>query len=82
MHVRYDPEVDILYLRLSDAPIADSEAVEPNLVVDRDAYDNIVGVELLWVSRLAGGNPREMTFIVSEPAVTGDEIVETTEAAG
>ena len=57
MRVRYDPEVDILYIRLSDAPIADSESIEPNLVLDRDAEDNVVGIEVLWVSRLPGAAP-------------------------
>jgi uncharacterized protein YuzE len=64
MRVRYDPEVDILTIRLSDAPIADSESVEPNLVLDRDAEDNVVGIEVLWVSRLPGAEPMTLAFEV------------------
>ena len=69
MRVRYDPEVDILYIRLSDAPIADSESVEPNLVLDRDAEDNVVGIEVLWASRLSGAAPMAMAFDVVNTAV-------------
>ncbi len=69
MRVRYDPEVDILYIRLSDAPIADSESVEPNLVLDRDAEDNVVGIEVLWASRLRGAAPMAMAFEVVNAAV-------------
>ena len=64
MRVRYDPDVDILYIRLSDAAIADSESVEPNLVLDRDAEDNVVGIEVLWASSLSGAAPMAMAFEV------------------
>ncbi len=64
MRARYDPEVDILYIRLSDAPIVDSESVEPNLVLDRDAENNIVGIEVLWASCLSDAAPMAMTFEV------------------
>lgn len=64
MRVTYDPEADILYLRLSEAEIVDSESIEPNLVVDRDADDRIVGVEILWPSRTPGTNPLAMAFEV------------------
>ncbi len=72
MKARYDPDVDILYIRLSDAPIVDSESVEPNLVLDRDAEDNVVGIEVLWASRLAGALPMAITFeVVNALAATG-----------
>ena len=60
MRVRYDLEVNVLTVRLSDAPVADSESVEPNLVLDRDAADNVVGFEILSVSRLPGAAPTTM----------------------
>ena len=80
MRVRYDPEVDILTIRLSDAPIADSESVEPNLVLDRDAEDNVVGIEVVSVSRLPGAAPVAMAFevvnaVAARPAVR-DEVAE------
>jgi uncharacterized protein YuzE len=77
MKARYDPDVDILYIRLSDAPIVDSESVEPNLVLDRDAQDNVVGIEVLWASRLAGALPMAITFeVVNAPAAAGSASME------
>jgi uncharacterized protein YuzE len=68
MRVTYDPEVDILYMRLNEAPIADSESVDPNLILDRDAENNIVGVEIMGLSQLVGAKPRTLTFDVRETA--------------
>jgi len=53
MKLTIDPEVDALYLRLNDAQIADSEQVAPGVVLDYDAQDNVVGVEMLHVSKRA-----------------------------
>jgi uncharacterized protein YuzE len=53
MKLTIDPEVDALYLRLNDAEIADSEQVAPGVVLDYDAQDNVVGVEMLHVSKRA-----------------------------
>jgi uncharacterized protein YuzE len=65
MRAKYDPEVDILYLRLSEAPVTESESVEPNLVVDRDAEGRVVGIEVLWVSSLPDANPMAITFEIA-----------------
>lgn len=47
MKLTVDPEADALYLRLNDAQITDSETVAPGVVLDYDAQDNVVGVEML-----------------------------------
>lgn len=54
MKLTLDPEADALYLRLNEAEIADSEQVAPGVVLDYDAQDTVVGVELLHVSKRAG----------------------------
>ena len=43
----YDPEVDAAYLTLSKARIAESEGVRPGIIVDFDALNEIVGIEIL-----------------------------------
>jgi uncharacterized protein YuzE len=53
MKLTIDPEVDALYLRLNDEQIADSEQIAPGVVLDYDAQDNVVGVEMLHVSKRA-----------------------------
>lgn len=46
MKLHYDAETDALYLRLSDAPVTDSEEVRPGLVLDFDAANRVVAIEL------------------------------------
>lgn len=53
MRLTVDPEVDALYLRLNDAQIVDSEQVGSGIVLDYDANDNVVGVEVLHLSKHA-----------------------------
>ena len=53
MKLTVDPAADALYLTLGDAEIADSEQVAPGVVLDYDVHDNVVGVELLNISKRA-----------------------------
>ena len=53
MKLTVDPEADALYLRLNDAEIADSEQVASGVILDYDAKDNVVGVEMLNLSKRA-----------------------------
>ena len=43
----YDREADAAYLKLSRGKVPESEEVERGLIVDIDADDRIVGVEIL-----------------------------------
>jgi uncharacterized protein YuzE len=51
MKIRVDEKADALYLRLDDSKIVDSKEVAPGVVVDYDASDQIVGIELLHLSK-------------------------------
>ena len=53
MKLTVDPDADALYLRLNDAQIVDSEQVASGVIVDYDAKDNVVGVEMLHLSKRA-----------------------------
>lgn len=64
MKLTIDPEADALYLRLNDAQILDSEQVASGVVLDYDAHDNVVGVEMLHLSRR--GDPVELDKLVFE----------------
>jgi uncharacterized protein YuzE len=64
MKLTVDPEVDALYLRLTEADIVDSEQVANGVVLDYDAHENIVGVELLHLSKRGG--PVEVEKLVFE----------------
>jgi uncharacterized protein YuzE len=64
MKLTVDPDVDALYLRLTDAEIVDSEQVAAGVVLDYDGNDNVVGVELLHLSKRGG--PVEVDKLVFE----------------
>lgn len=51
MRVIYTPEVDVLRIILSDAPIEESDEEKPGMIFDYDAEDNVVGLEILNASR-------------------------------
>jgi uncharacterized protein YuzE len=64
MRLTIDPKADALYLRLNEAQIVDSEQVVSGVVLDYDAQDNVVGVEMLNLSKR--GNPVEIEKLVFE----------------
>lgn len=47
MKLHYDPAADALYLRLADAAVVESEEVRPGVVLDFDAQNRVVPVEIL-----------------------------------
>ena len=51
MKLRVDEKADALYLRLDDSKIIDSREVAPGVVLDYNAGDQVVGIELLHLSR-------------------------------
>ncbi len=51
MKLRVDEKADALYLRLDDSKIIDSREVAPGVVLDYNAGDQVVGIELLHLSK-------------------------------
>ncbi len=51
MKIEYEPEVDALYVRLSDSKFVESEQVQPGIVLDFDAAGKVVAVEVLNASK-------------------------------
>lgn len=63
MKLTVDHEADALYLRLDDSRIVESEEVSPGVVLDFNELDQVVGVEILGISKRAPSlNPREFQF--------------------
>jgi uncharacterized protein YuzE len=50
MKIKYDASVDILVIRLCDAPIVGSKELSPGIIADFDREKNIVGLEILDAS--------------------------------
>ena len=51
MKLNVDKEADVLYLRLDDSPIVESEEVAPGVVLDYNASNEVVGVEMRHLSK-------------------------------
>jgi len=50
MKLKVDKENDALYLRLDDSEILESEEVQPGVILDFDANNRVVGIEILALS--------------------------------
>ena len=53
MRLHVDHEADALYLRLDESKIIESEEVSPGIVLDFNADNQVVGVEILHLSKRA-----------------------------
>ncbi|MBI1264115.1 MAG: DUF2283 domain-containing protein [Alphaproteobacteria bacterium] len=51
MAIKYDREADAAYLRLTDAQVVESDEVAEGIVIDVDADNKIVGIEVLHASK-------------------------------
>ncbi len=51
MKLNVDKKADALYFRLDDSPIVESEEVSPGVVLDYNEADEVVGVEMLRLSK-------------------------------
>ena len=52
MRLKVDHKNDALYFRLSESAIVDSEEIQPGLIIDYDASGNVVGIEILGISKI------------------------------
>ncbi len=51
MKVKYDKEVDILYITFSDNKIIESDEEKSGIILDYDNEGSIVGIEVLNASK-------------------------------
>ena len=51
MKLHVDKEADALYLRLDESKIIESEQVAPGVILDYNEKDEVVGVEMLYLSK-------------------------------
>ena len=51
MKLHVDKEADALYLRLDDSKIIESDEVAPGIVLDYNEKNEVVGIEMLYLSR-------------------------------
>jgi uncharacterized protein YuzE len=51
MKLKIDREADALYLALDDSDVIESEEVSPGIIVDYNSDDQVVGIEMLYLSK-------------------------------
>ena len=51
LKIKYDADVDALYIALAEGEVADSEQVHAGVVIHYDQADNLIGVEVLHVQK-------------------------------
>jgi len=51
MRLKVDHKNDVLYFRLDESAIVESEEVKPGVILDYDSNDNVVGIEILGLSK-------------------------------
>ena len=61
MNVAYDEEVDVLTIRFSNAVVADSDEVQPGVILDYDKIGNPISIELLDASKRVD-NPFSLSY--------------------
>ena len=64
MKVTYEPEVDVLRVLFTSAPIAESDEDKPGVIIDYDKDGAIVGLEILDASKRVE-NPRSVEYAVA-----------------
>ena len=66
MKMHYDQKTDALYLRFDDSKIIESAEVQPGIVLDCDANNQVVGVEILRVKeRVPSADLKHLDFKVA-----------------
>ncbi|MBV8969329.1 MAG: DUF2283 domain-containing protein [Verrucomicrobia bacterium] len=66
MKLKVDEKADAVYLRLDDSQIIESEEVLPGVILDFNPDNQVVGVEILNLSRRSPKlNLRELLFETS-----------------
>jgi len=61
MRVIYDAKTDTLTIILSEAPVAESDEDKHGIILDYDAYGNVVSLEILDASHRVA-QPTQMVY--------------------
>ena len=67
MKLKVDHETDALYLSLGDDPTSESREVAAGVIVDYDEQGQVVGIEMLHLSKRAPGADMQRVLIESVP---------------
>jgi uncharacterized protein YuzE len=72
MKLRIDLEADALYFTLDETAVVESEEIAPGIIVDYNDRNQVIGIELLHVSKRAPGmEPGRLVFEMAPPGERG-----------
>ena len=61
MRIRYDEEVDVLYIRLKETPYYESDEIKEGIIIDYDKDGNVIGIEIMNATEYLA--PEELSTI-------------------
>jgi uncharacterized protein YuzE len=67
MKLKIDREADALYLTLDDSKVEESEEVSPGVLLDYNAENQVVGIEMLYLSKRMPKLDTEKLFVEMVP---------------
>jgi uncharacterized protein YuzE len=65
MRIRYDAQVDALYIRLREGKISESDEIEPGLIADYGEDGKVMGIEVLDASEFLGGKEMKVELALT-----------------
>jgi len=71
MKLKIDREADALYLTLDESAAIESEEVAPGIIVDYNDKNQVIGIEMLHLSRRAPGLEIGRLLFETVPPVGG-----------
>lgn len=51
MNVTYDADADAMYIKLTEEKFSKNKLIDENTILDLDKDGNVIGIELLFVSK-------------------------------
>lgn len=65
MRIRYDPSVDIMYIRLREGHIQESDEITPEIVADYGKDGKLMSLEIMDASEVLGGKHMKVELAVA-----------------
>ena len=69
MNLSYDPNVDAVYIKLSDGKYKKSRKISEAVLVDEDSSGKILGIEILSATKnIKSFKPKEVKLTIQNPS--------------
>ena len=69
MEIRYDKDADAMYIKLRDGIFAENRKIDDFTILDFDKDSNLLGIELLFVSKRMPAESLKKVYVKNMLAV-------------